>query len=214
MTAAAVFGGTPSAAHAEALLRAISFKGTELDEPLDAIVIGIPPVTPFVPRERPNPVSAAYLGLGLALRMWRNAFPLRHGGTAILLHHFQRRFERPTQLPYRPLFFDPRTARDSDAMREAERAAGDDDGAIDAYRAGRAVHPLQPFAEWSACDATANRLGSVLIAGCRDAAAARQLGFVPVHNAAAALGMARSAGATRIGFLLAPPYFPLLVGRR
>ena len=71
-TASAVFGGTPSVAHAEALLRGTVFKGIDLDEPVDALVIGIPPTTPFMPRERPNPVSAAYLGLGLALRLWRN----------------------------------------------------------------------------------------------------------------------------------------------
>src|SRR5215217_82130 len=195
LTVAAVFGGVPSAAHMEALLRAIAFKGVPLEEPLDAIVIGIPPVTPYVPRERPNPLSAAYLGLGLALRLWRDAFPLRHGGTAILLHHFQRQFARPTQAPYRSLFFDPRTARDIDAMQEGERAAVADTRAIEDYRSGRAVHPLLPFAEWSACDATATRLGSVLIAGCRDAAAARQLGFVPVHSVPTALAMARGAGA-------------------
>jgi hypothetical protein len=213
LSVAAVFGGVPSAAHAEALVRAIAFKGLALDEPLDAIVIGIPPVTPFVPRERPNPLSAAYLGLGLALRLWRDAFPLTHGATVILLHHFQRQFARPTQAPYRSLFFDPRAARDLDAMREGERAAVADERAIDDYRSGRAVHPLAPFVEWSACNATANRLGSVVIAGCRDATAARQLGFVPAHNVATALGMARGAGAKRIGFLLAPPYFPLLIGR-
>jgi Lactate racemase N-terminal domain len=211
LTAAAVFGGTPSAAHTEALLRAIAFKGTELAEPLDAIVIGIPPTTPFFPRERPNPVSAAYLGLGLALRLWRNRFPIASGGTAILLHHFRRRFPPPTQTPYRALFRDSRTARDLDAMREAERAAVADGRALADYRSGRAAHPLEPFVEWSACDATANRLGTVLIAGCRDAQSARQLGFVPVHNAAAAIGMARGAGAQRIGFLLSPPYFPLVL---
>jgi hypothetical protein len=52
----------------------------------------------------------------------------------------------------------------------------------------------------------------VLIAGCRDAVAARQLGFVPVHNVPAAVAMARGAGAQRIGYLLSPPYFPLVVG--
>jgi len=213
LTVAAIFGGVPSVAHTEALLRAIAFKGVALDEPLDAMVIGIPPVTPFVPRERPNPVSAAYLGLGLALRLWRDAFPLRHGGTAILLHHLQRQFARPTQAPYRALF-DPRSSRELDARSEGERAAVADTRAIAEYRSGRAVHPLEPFVEWSACEATANRLGSVVIAGCRDATAARQLGFVPAHNVATALGMARGAGAKRIGFLLAPPYFPLLVGPR
>jgi Lactate racemase N-terminal domain len=212
LTAAAVFGGPPSVAHTEALLRGTVFKGTELDRQLDALVIGIPPTTPFVPRERPNPVSAAYLGLGLALRLWRNVPPIAAGGTAILVHPLPRRFPRPTQTPYRALFFDPRTARDSDAMREAERAAIEDARAIADYRSGRACHPLQPFVEWSACDAASHRLGAVLIAGCRDAQSARQLGFVPVHGLGAALEMARGRGAERIGYLLSPPYFPLVVG--
>jgi Lactate racemase N-terminal domain len=212
LQAAAVLGGTPSAAHAEALLRSIEFKGAALPEPLDAIVIGIPPTTPFHPREAPNPVSAAFLGVGLALRLWRNAFPVKPGGTAILLHDFQRRFPAPVQTPYRALFADPRTARDRDALRDAERAALADEHALADYRAGRSLHPLEPFVSWSACDAALSRLGPVLIAGCRDAHAARQLGFVPVHSVGAALAMARGRGAEQIGFLLSPPYFPLVVG--
>jgi hypothetical protein len=211
-TAAAVFGGMPSVAHTEALLRAIVFKGVELAEPVDALVIGIPPTTPFLPRERPNPVSAAYLGLGHALRLWRNKPPIAPGGTAILLHPLPRRFPRPTQIPYRALFFDPRTTGDITAMRDAEEAATRDTQAIADYRAGRACHPLQPFVEWSACDASAHRLGAVLIAGCRDAQSARQLGFVPVHGLGAALEMARGRGAKTIGYLMAPPYAPLVVG--
>jgi hypothetical protein len=211
LTAAAVLGGIPSVAHSEALLRAIEFKGAILDEPLDAIVLGVPPTTPFVPRELPNPVSAAYFGLGLALRLWRNAFPVKPGGTAILLHDFQRRFPQPVQSPYRALFADPRTARDSGALREAELAAVGDVRALADYRTGRALHPLEPFVAWSACDAALSRLGPVLVAGCRDASAARQLGFVPVHNVNAALAMARGRGAERIGFLLSPPYYPLVV---
>ena len=56
--------------------------------------------------------------------------------------------------------------------------------------------------------------GAVLVAGCRDAAAARQLGFVPTHGVPAALEMARglAGGSPRIGFLLSPPYFPVRVG--
>ena len=212
LTAAAVLGGTSSAAHTEALLRAIEFKGAALDEPLDAMVIGIPPTTPFMPRTLPNPVSAAYFGLGLALRLWRNAFPVKAGGTAILLNDFTRRFPAPVQTPFRTLFADARTARDRDALREAEAAALADERAIGEYRAGRSVHPAEPFLTWSACDASISRLGPVLIAGCRDAAAARQLGFVPVRNVSAALTMARGRGAERIGFLLSPPYYPLVVG--
>jgi hypothetical protein len=212
ISTAAVFGGTPSVAHAEALLRGTLFKGVELPEPVDAIVIGVPPTTPSLPRERPNPVSAAYLGLGHALRMWRNAPPVAPGGTVILLHPFPRRFPRPTQTPYRALFFDPRTAGDGALLRDAEREAAGDERMIAEYRAGESSHPLQPFAEWRACLSTSQRLGAVLIAGCRDAQAARQLGFVGVHGLGAAVDMAKGRGAHRIAYLLSPPYFPLVVG--
>jgi len=48
----------------------------------------------------------------------------------------------------------------------------------------------------------------------RSPAAARQLGFVPIGGIGAALQMARGHRGqdARIGFLLAPPYFPLRVG--
>jgi Lactate racemase N-terminal domain len=211
-TASVVYGGMPSVAHTEALLRGTVLKGIELPEPVDALVIGVPPTTPFMPRERPNPISAAYLALGLALRLWRNRPPIAPGGTAIVLHPLPRRFPRPTQSPYRALFGDPRTAGNPEAMQDAERRSASDARAIEEYRAGRACHPLQPFVEWSACDASAHRLGAVLIAGCRDAQTARQLGYVPVHGLGAALEMARGRGAERIGYLLAPPYVPIVVG--
>jgi hypothetical protein len=143
--------------------------------------------------------------------MWRNAFPVKPGGTAILLHHLQRRFAAPSQTPYRAVFADQHLERDEGSLSLAEQAWLADERAIAAYRAGSAVHPLRPFVEREACNATAARLESVIVAGCRDAQAARQLGLIPAHGLGAALTMARGVGAERIGFLLSPPYFPLLV---
>jgi hypothetical protein len=215
LSAVAVFAGPPSVAHTEALLRGVESKATQLDERLDVICIGVPHATPQLPREAPNPVSAAYLGLGLALRLWRDAFPVNEGGTAILLSRFTRRFPHPTQQPYRALFQVLRSsgAREPEDLAEAERTAASDARALEAYRAGRSCHPLLPFAEWAACQPAIERLGAVLIAGCRDSAAARQLGFVPTHGIGPALAMAhgRASREPRIGFLLSPPYFPLRV---
>src|SRR5579884_3810681 len=73
---ATAIGGPPSVAHAEALLRAVEVRQAALPEPVDAMVIGIPAATPYLPREQPNPLLSAYLGLGLALRLWRDAFPV------------------------------------------------------------------------------------------------------------------------------------------
>jgi hypothetical protein len=213
ITASAVFGGPPSVAHAEALLRAIAGRAMPLGGRLDAIVIGIPRTTPYLPRERPNPLAAAFLGLGLALRLWRDAFPLVDGGTAILVHRFHRHFAHPTQQPYRAFFAGTRTGRDPELLAAIEAEAASDARALESYRSGRACHPSLPFADWDACAPALRRLGSVLVAGCRDAVAARQLGFVPTHGIGAALEMARgrAEGEPRIGFLLAPPYFPLRV---
>jgi hypothetical protein len=178
------------------------------------LCIGIPPTTPFLPRERPNALLAAFLGLGFALRLWRNAFPVRQGGTAVLVNSFRRRFPHPTQQPYRTFFQATRAGREPEALAAAEEAAGSEPRAIEAYRAGRTSHPRLPFADWDACRPALDRLGAVLVAGCRDSVAARQLGFVPTHGVSAALEMARglAGGSARIGFLLSPPYFPVTVG--
>ena len=211
----AAFAGPPSVAHAEALLRGTEERARRLGGPLDAICLGIPGTTPHLPRERPNPLLAAYLGLGLALRLWRESFPVVEGGTAILVHPFDRKFAHPSQQPYRAFFRAVRggTAGELELIQAAERVAAADPKPIASYRAGRTHHPLLPYADWSACAPALGRLGAVLVAGCRDHEAARALGFVPVHGIGAALQMAhgRAGGPPRTGFLLAPPYFPLVV---
>ena len=214
LSAAAAFGGPPSVAHAEALLRVVEARSTQLDGPLDAICIGIPRTTPHLPRERPNPLLAAYLGLGLALRLWRDAFPLVDGGTAILLHRFHRHFAHPTQQPYRELYQAlSMGSRDPEDLADVERTAATDERAIASYRSGRACHPLLPFLDWAGCSPALGRIGPVVVAGCRDGAAARQLGFIPARGLGQALEMAHghAGGEARVGFLLAPPYFPLQV---
>jgi hypothetical protein len=220
LTATAVLGGPPSVAHIEALLRGVEARAVRLDEPLDTVVVGIPATTPYLPRERPNPVLAAYLGLGLALRLWRDGFPVADGGTAILLSPFDRRFPHPSQSPYRTFFnalraLGSRAATEPLELAVVERAAASDGRAIAEYRNGRACHPVQPFADWAACLPAVERLGAVLVAGCRDALAARQFGFVPTRSLGAALAMAqaRADDGAKVGFLVAPPYFPIRMGR-
>jgi hypothetical protein len=107
-----------------------------------------------------------------------------------------------------------RAARDPDELTEAERSAAADPRAVSAYRSERACHPLLPYADWAGCLPALSRLGRVIVAGCRDAHAARALGFVPSRGVASALELAHgvAGGTARVGILLAPPYPPLIVG--
>jgi hypothetical protein len=211
LAATAAFAGPPSVAHVEALVRTIDLRGIRLDEPLDAIVVGVPWIGPHVPRESLNPITSAAIALGHALRQWRDAFPVRDGGTLVLVHSLTRSFEHGTQTPYRALFEELRANAD---LGDAETTAAGDERAVRAYRSGRACHPLLPHADWAGCQPALARLGRVIVAGSRDAVAARALGFVPSHSLPSALEMAHGVAGTeaRVGILLAPPYAPLLVG--
>jgi lactate racemase len=220
LTTTGALGGRPSAAHVESILRSLDARAATLDAPLDVAVVGVPATTPYLPRERPNPVLAAYQALGLALRLWRERFPLADGATVILVSPFDRHFPHPTQAPYRTFFnalraLGTRAAHEPASWADAERAAAADTRALAAYRQGRACHPLLPFSDWSACLPVLERAGTVLVAGSRDAVAARQFGFVPTRNLPAALAMARarSEGEPRVGYFVAPPYFPIRVAR-
>lgn len=213
--AIAAFAGPPSVAHAEALLRGVELRGLHLDEPVDALVVGAPWIGQHHPREIANPLSAAAITLGLALRLYRDRFPVRAGGTLVLVHPLSRSFAHGGDDPYAAAFAALREARDPAELAESERSAAGDERALDAYRGGRACHPLLPYADWAGCAPALSQLGRVVVAGCRDALAARTLGFVPSHGIGSALEMAHgvAGGRAAVGLLLAPPYAPLLVGR-
>ena len=208
------FAGPPSVAHAEALVRGVALRGARLDQPVDTLVVGVPWFGPHLPRMPSNPVSVAATALGLALRLYRDAFPLNVDGTLVLLHPLSRAFTETAQLPYGDMFEALRRDRHPERLVEAERTAAVSEPAVAAYRAGTACHPLLPYADWAGCAPALARLGRVVVAGCRDAAAARALGFVPTRSVASALAMAHgvAGGRARVGVVVGPPYPPLLVG--
>jgi hypothetical protein len=210
----AAFGGAPSVSHAEALLRGVELRGARLGEPVDALVAGVPWIAPHVPREGLNPVTSATVALGLSLRLYRDAFPVRADGTLILVHSLTRSFAHGAGDPFAVMFGAVQDARDDAELHAAQAHAAADERAIAAYRAGKACHPQLPFADWAGCQPALSRLGRVVVAGSRDATAARALGFVPAHGVASALDMAHgvAGGRARVGVLLTPPYAPLLVG--
>ncbi len=166
-----------------------------------------------LPREPLNPITAAALGLGHALRLWRDHSPLAEGGTVVLLHPFNRVMGHGPQAPYRTLFT---ALRDGGPprLRAIEAAAARDRRAVSAYRSGAAPHPRLPFADWDTCALVLERAGAVIVGGCRDAGAARALGLVPSHSAATALAMARGLSGEEgsVGVLLGPPYPRVVVG--
>lgn len=211
IAAIAAFAGPPSVAHAEALLATLATRTTETEGELDVLCIPVPDTTLMLPRERPNPLAVAAFGLGYAYRRWRDRPPLSEGGAIVLVHGFERHFAHPGQQPYRAFFSAARYGRDPEILSQAASEVRTDVRALALYRQGQGCHPLLPFADWDACRPAIDRAGSVLVAGCRDAVSARQLGFIPSRGVGHALELATgSVGEdARIGFMLGPPYAAL-----
>ena len=214
LSVVAALAGPPSVADAEALVRGTAVRSVVVDGQFETLVVPLPWEGLSLPREPLNPITAAALGLGHVLRLWRNRPALAEGGTVILVHPFPRVMGHGAQAPYRALFAALREGPARGRLRGFEAAAARDRRAIAAYRAGAAPHPRQPFADWDSCAALLERAGRVIVAGCRDAGAARALGLVPSHNAATAMAMARGiAGESgRTGVVLGPPYPAVVVG--
>jgi hypothetical protein len=210
----AALAGPPSVAHAEALVRGTAVRSVVVPRPFDTLVVPLAWEGPHLPREPLNPITAAAVGLGHALRLWRNRPPLAEGGTVVLLHPFSRVMGHGPQAPYRTLFAALRDGTSERILGKVEAQAARDRRAVAAYRGGGAPHPRLPFADWETCGALLARAGRVIVAGCRDAGAARALGFVPSHNAATALAMADGLAGpdARTGVILGPPYPALIVG--
>jgi hypothetical protein len=214
LTVLAALAGTPSVAHAEALVRGTAVRSVVVDGQFDTLVVPLPWAGTSLPREPLNPISAASVGLAHVLGLWRNRPALVDGGTVVLLHPFSRVMGHGPQAPYRALFAALRDGVPRSRLGGVEASAARDRRAIAAYRSGTAPHPRLPFADWEACAQPIERAGSVIVAGCRDAGAARALGLVPSHNAATAMAMARGVAgeSARTGVLLGPPYPAVVVG--
>jgi hypothetical protein len=214
LTVLNVLAGPPSSSHTEALLRGVPLKGAPLAEPVDTILVPAPWKSLHQPREAPNPITTASVTLGHALRLWRVRSPLTERGTVIVHAPFGGTIGTGAESPFLRAFHAIRHGARGRRLRAVERLARTDPRALDRYRSGAAAHPQQPFADWASCQPVLERAGRVIVAGCRDAAAAKALGFVPTHNLQTALAMARGVAGSEqsLGVILAPPYPPLSVG--
>ena len=202
----AAFAGSPSIAHAEALLRGTEERARSLAEPVDVMCLGIPvddavpaaraaePAARRVPRARPGAAALARCVPGRRRR---------HGDPRSSVRPAVPAPERSSRTATSSARFAGLARERPDARPRGRARRRHDERAIAAYRERRTHHPLLPFADWSACGPHSDASAPVLVAGCRDHDAARALGFVPDARVGAAVQMAesRAEGPLRIGFL-------------
>ena len=180
LSAAAVFAGRRRSPTPRLCCGAWSCDATELDARSTRSASACRSTTPFLPRERSEPAAR--------LRTWASAWRSVSGATRSRSSTAARRSCSPLHRPSRirpssrTARFFRRRARAACAIRAARRgrAAGrPDDARSRALPLGPHVPPAAPVRRLVRVPARDRPLGAVLVAGCRDATAVRQLGFVP-----------------------------------
>ena len=195
-------------------MRGTAVRSVVVAQPFDTIVVPLPWEGLHLPREPLNPISAAALGLGHALRLWRNRPPLVQGGTVVLLHPFSRVMGHGPQAPYLALFAALRDGAAAKGLGRVEAQAARDRRAIAAVSQRRCAR-IRGFrsrtgrraARCSSARAASSSRAAATRARRERSASSRRTTRPP--RSRWPMGLAGPEG--RTGVILGPPYPALVV---
>ncbi len=181
--------------------------------PAGVLMFGIPDTGALSVSPRPNPLSAAHLGVGLFAN-WSSGDPLlKENGVLVFGHPLTPEFDGEDMQPARALYDDvlPTHREPEDMAGAVEAAFTSRQDLLDAYRAHAAPHPLRAVINWYQC-LPIRRRARHIIAATADNAAAERFGFLPARDLDDALdsAMSKSSGSD-VRLLHVPPPFVVRV---
>lgn len=211
---AGVWAGAVEPVHEAAMAR-LAASRARVEGQADVLVLGLPNLSPYAVHAGMNPLLVANLGLGYAFQLGRPVPLVRPGGWLVLASPCSPGFDRRHHAAYERFWEEvlPVT-RDPLRMRaEFQKAFAADPDLVEAYRHGRAYHPVHPFYAWYWTARARAHLAGVVMAGRDDPVAVERLGFTPAVDVEEGVAMARAAlGAdARVVVQLMPPVFSVEV---
>lgn len=186
----------------EAADRRSSARAISMDEPVDVLVSGVSPLTPHNRGCVHNSLLAATTALRLAARGGAQAW-LRPGGTLILCHEFQDRFDHAQHTAYLDFVHqalcpthDVAPFRTAVQLRAgAARQLRENTALLQMFRQETSYHPAHPAWLWYASLAGRRHVGRVIVVGADNEYIPRRFGFETASSMQEALYRAR--GETR-----------------
>lgn len=205
---ATVHAGHIPDVHVETLKVLMQQQVTPFDGQVDLGVWGLSNrLDPYSQHASINPVLVANLGCSYAFGLYQNAPLVREGGIAIFVHPCDAKFDtlhHPSYVEFfervLPYTNDPVEAWDTFSEDFAHRPEY-----LYQYRHCYAFHPVHPFFMLAQTGFARRHLNAIFVAGAKDPAAVRRLGFTPFASLADALREAEN----RLGQGCRVAYHPL-----
>lgn len=186
--------------------RALAQSRVEVDGQVDVGLIGVPHATPYNLDAVPNPVLAAWQGLGAGFGAHTGRPLVRAGGALVLFHPLRQQFSALHHPSYIDFYADVLASAPEPAqLADAETRFAADPWYRHLYSSSYAFHGVHPFRLWSEVVAAASACGDVVWVGA-DRQVAERLGFRAASTLADALEIvASSVGrAPRVGYVHPP----------
>ncbi|MBU4241043.1 MAG: nickel-dependent lactate racemase [Actinobacteria bacterium] len=188
----AVNAGSVDEVHDATLQTLFQQQNVKVEGQTDALLVGVPNLSPYSSFSRINPLLAANTALGYVFNMHIGKPPVRKGGVMILAQPFLPGFKQVHHPSYVEFFdrvlpetLDPREMEEGFEEEFARRPEY-----IRLYRFGHAYHGVHPFYVWYWCSLALKHLERVIVAGAVDHSIPGRMGFESVDTVEEALDRA------------------------
>ncbi|MFH0939635.1 MAG: lactate racemase domain-containing protein [Planctomycetota bacterium] len=185
--------GDTDPVHALTLKNVYQQQLIEINGQSDIVVMPIPYVMPYSVHSVMNPILVYSMGLGYMFNFYRNQPLVKKGGTLILIHPLEKKFDPVHHPSYIELFENLKQTRDP---YEVDRRWGDqfatDERYIQAYRFRNAYHGFHPISMWNWGSHGMEHCGQVIAVNPQSPEAAAQLGWQTAPTVEEAIQMGRS----------------------
>jgi nickel-dependent lactate racemase len=188
-----VWAGEAEAVHAKTLERCWEQYSVPVRGQADIVVCPIPYVSPYNVGSYLNPLLVQVQAQGYLYNLYRNKPLLRSGGTMIITHPMEDKFDPDHHAPYIEFVHRllPETHDAFELHKKYEKQFAEDPMYVELYRHGHAYHGAHPFFMWYWGESGRKNIGRVIVAGAKDDYICKLFGYEPAANLQEALEMAR-----------------------
>ena len=188
-----VWAGECEQVHAKTVAKCFEQYCVPVKGQADIAIFGVPYVCPYNVGSYLNPLLVQVQAQGYLHNLYRYNPLLKKGGTVIITHPMEDRFDPVHHAPYIEFVHRllPETRDAKTLHKKYEQRFAEDPTYIELYRKSNAYHGSHPFFMWYWGEAGRQHIGRVIVAGAVDPYICELFGYEPAANLQEAIAMAQ-----------------------
>ena len=188
-----VWAGECEAVHQQTVAKCFEQYAIPVKGQADIAIFGIPYVSPYNVHSYLNPLLVQVQAQGYLHSLYRHNPLVKKGGTVIITHPMEDRFDPVHHAPYIEFVHRllPETRDAITLHKKYEERFATDPTYVELYRKSHAYHGAHPFFMWYWGEAGRQHIGRVIVAGAKDDYMCELFGYEPAANLQEAIAMAQ-----------------------